>query len=304
MIRLKMEDIIETGGGRMKREEHDTEHLRERRTFRLPRYNEQKHLSQLLQHAKAWDGIETREAQLFSGCITMVLKKRSHPSRQESPRHSWKCKGGCSIPKKTVLVCGGGEKLWLAGWDLIWSPCSTDWTWRYMWFGQDRGERRTGLTSHPEREPESARYSSRNPEDVFHNHMAARSHQWMVVIMDYDMPQHGRFNQDRRREDQARRTRHTAPSQKKNVHTTKKPPAEASLTSSTTCQGIRWNGNERSTIPLRLYYYDPYETQSFVTSRIFLPLLKCKAACSVLKKPVNIILRRGSHTKLNENIAQ
>jgi hypothetical protein len=80
-----------------------------------------------------------------------------------------------------------------------------------MGFGQDRGERRTGLTSHPERQSEYARYSSRNSEKGFHNHMAVRSHQWMDVIMDNDMPVHGRINPDSRREDQARRTRHTAP---------------------------------------------------------------------------------------------
>jgi hypothetical protein len=45
--------------------------------------------------------------------------------------------------------------------------------------------------------------------------MAARSLQWIVVIMDYDMPQHGRFNEDSRREDQVRRMRHTAPSQRR-----------------------------------------------------------------------------------------
>jgi hypothetical protein len=41
----------------------------------------------------------------------------------------------------------------------------------------------------------------------------------MVVIMNYDMDDHGRHNLDRRRENQERGTRHTAPSQKKNVQT-------------------------------------------------------------------------------------
>jgi hypothetical protein len=43
----------------------------------------------------------------------------------------------------------------------------------------------------------------------------------MVVIMDYDMDDHGSYNADRRRENQERGTSHTAPSQKKNVQTTK-----------------------------------------------------------------------------------
>jgi hypothetical protein len=58
-------------------------------------------------------------------------------------------------------------------------------------------------------------------ENGFHNHVDARSCQWMVVIMDYDMDDHGSYNLDRRRENQGRGTRHTAPSQKKNVQTTK-----------------------------------------------------------------------------------
>jgi hypothetical protein len=68
----------------------------------------------------------------------------------------------------------------------------TDWTRCYMGFGQDRGERRTGLTSHPERQSQSARCFSKNPEIGFHNHIDARSCQWMVVIMDYDIADHGR----------------------------------------------------------------------------------------------------------------
>jgi hypothetical protein len=164
--------------------------------------------------------------------------KVSHPSRQETPCHPWRWKDAFSVTKKTVLVHGGVEKLWQAGWDMIWNPCSSDWTWRYVWFGQDRGERRTGLTSHSERKSESACYFSQNPEITFNNHVDARNCQWMVVIMDYDMADYGRYNPDRSRKSQERRTRHTAPSQKKSFQTTKKLPAETSVTSSTAWQGI------------------------------------------------------------------
>jgi hypothetical protein len=117
--------------------------------------------------------------------------------------HPWKCKDDYSITKKRVLVGGGVEKWWQAGWDTIWSRCSTDWTWHYMGVGQDRGERRTVLTSHPEGQPGS----SKGPEICVH--MDARSCQWMVVIMNYDMADYGRCIPDRRRENPERRTRHT-----------------------------------------------------------------------------------------------
>jgi hypothetical protein len=112
-----------------------------------------------------------------------------------------------------------------------------------MGFRQDRGEQRMGLTSQPERHSESALYSSKNSGNGRHDHMDARSCQWIVVIMDYDTDAHGRYNPGRRRENPERRTRHTAPSQKKNFQTTKKPPAETSVTSCTSCQGITWNRN-------------------------------------------------------------
>jgi hypothetical protein len=101
-------------------------------------------------------------------------------------------------------------------------------------------------------------------ENGFHNHMDARSSHCMDVIMDYDMVDHGSYNPDRRRENQERGTRHTSPSQKKNVQTTKQPPEESFVTSSTVCQRIGWNRNKRSTTLLWVYYYGPYKTQSFV----------------------------------------
>jgi hypothetical protein len=150
--------------------------------------------------------MEMKEAQLFLGCMTMALMKLSHPCRQEIPCHSWKCKEANSVLMKQIFVSGGVEKRWQAGWHMIWRPCSADRTWHYMRFSQDRGERRMGLTSHAERQSESACNFSKNPEDGFHNHMDARSCQWMVVIMDYDMADHGRYNPGRRRENQKRRT--------------------------------------------------------------------------------------------------
>jgi hypothetical protein len=68
-----------------------------------------------------------------------------------------------------------------------------------MGLGQDRGEQRTGLTyphftSHVERHSESVCSFPKNTENGFHNHVDARSCQWMVVIMDYDMEGHGRYN--------------------------------------------------------------------------------------------------------------
>jgi hypothetical protein len=154
------------------------------------------------------------------------------------------------------------------GWDLIWSPCSTDWTWRYMGLGQDSGDRRTGLISHRGgNEEESAQHSTKNSENGLHDHTDARSCQWMVVIMEYDTADNGTYNPDRRRKNQERITRHTAPSQKKSVQTTRKPPAKTSVTSSTACQGVTWNRNETRAALSALfgvYYYYPYESQSFV----------------------------------------
>jgi hypothetical protein len=74
----------------------------------------------------------------------------------------------------------------------------------------------------------------------------------MVVIMDYDMADHGRYNPDSSRKSQEGRPRHTAPSQKKNIQTTMKQPAEISVTPSTAWQGITKNRNKRSTVPLRV----------------------------------------------------
>jgi hypothetical protein len=95
----------------------------------------------------------------FSGCIIMVFTKLIRPSRQEIPCHSWKCKDAKSVSLKRMFVSGGVEIWWHAGWDMIWRPCSTDWTWQYMRFGQERGERRMGLTSHTEWQTEFVRYS-------------------------------------------------------------------------------------------------------------------------------------------------
>jgi hypothetical protein len=107
-----------------------------------------------------------------------------------------------------------------------------------MGFSKDRGERRMGLTSHGESQAESAQYSSKNSGNCHHGHKDARSCQWMVVIMENYMAENGKYNSDRRRKSQESGRRHTAPSQKKSVQTTKKPPAETSVPSSTACQGI------------------------------------------------------------------
>jgi hypothetical protein len=85
----------------------------------------------------------------------------------------------------------------------------------------------------------------------------------MFVIMDYDMADNGRYKPDRKREDQERRTRDTEPSQK-NIQTTKKPPAETSVTSATSCQHVGWNRNMKSMTLLLVYYCGPYESQSFI----------------------------------------
>jgi hypothetical protein len=55
----------------------------------------------------------------------------------------------------------------------------------------------------------------------------------MVVIMEYDTA-------DNRQEQEQSREKYKAhsTSQKKTVHTTKKPPAEISVTSSTACLGV------------------------------------------------------------------
>jgi hypothetical protein len=135
-----------------------------------------------------------------------------------------------------------------------------------MGFGQDRGEESMDLTSHPERQSECAQYSSRNAGNGHQDHT--------VVIMDYDVDDHGRFNPGRRRENQERRRRHTAPLQKKNFQTTKKPPAETYVTSSTSCRGITWNRDESGAALLRVYYCAPCEMQSSIYSGNSLPLLE------------------------------
>jgi hypothetical protein len=72
----------------------------------------------------------------------------------------------------------------------------------------------------------------------------------MVVIMENDMADSGTYNPDRRRKNQEKRTKYTAPSQKKSVQTTNKPPARTSLKSSTARKGITKNRKERSAAPL------------------------------------------------------
>ena len=127
------------------------------------------------------------------------------------------------------------------GWDVMWSPCSTDWTWRYTVFGMLRSERRMMVTSEHERKLESSRYSSTISGNCRQGHVDARICQWMVVIMKYDMADNLRYNRDRRRRNQKRRTTHRALSQKKSIQTNTKPPAETSITSTTACQGMTRN---------------------------------------------------------------
>jgi hypothetical protein len=82
-----------------------------------------------------------------------------------------------------------------------------------MGFGQDAGERRMGLTSHIE-----SQYSSKKSGNGHHVHMDARSCQWMVVKMQYDIADNGRCNPDRRRENEGRRTRLTGPRNHQQKH--------------------------------------------------------------------------------------
>jgi hypothetical protein len=83
----------------------------------------------------------------------------------------------------------------------------------------------------------------------------------------------------------------------KNIQTSKKPPAETFLTSSTACQGIGWNRNKRRTTPLEVYYYGTCESESFISQEISCHSWKFKATYSVPKKPVNIILRRADQSE-------
>jgi hypothetical protein len=69
----------------------------------------------------------------------------------------------------------------------------------------------------------------------------------MVVVIDYDTADNGRYNPDRSRNSQMRSTRDTPPSQKKSIQTMKKPQAETSVTSSAAGQGETWNINDRRT---------------------------------------------------------
>jgi hypothetical protein len=81
------------------------------------------------------------------------------------------------------------------------------------------------------------------------------------------MADYGTYNPDRRKMElePERRTSHTACSQKKSVQTMNKPPAETSVTSSTACQGITSNRNERSAGLLRgVLNYGPYEPQPII----------------------------------------
>jgi hypothetical protein len=77
---------------------------------------------------------------------------------------------------------------------------------------------------------------------------------WMPenFIMKYDMADNVRYDRDRRRRNQMRRTRCKALSQKKSIQTTMKPPAETSVTCYTAWQGITRNVNKRSSAPLRV----------------------------------------------------
>jgi hypothetical protein len=59
---------------------------------------------------------------------------------------------------------------------------------------QDIAGRRTGPFSRHE-----MRYSTKKSENGFHRHMDARSCRCMVVIMEYDMADNGRYNPDRRK---------------------------------------------------------------------------------------------------------
>jgi hypothetical protein len=137
------------------------------------------------------------------------------------------------------------------GWDVMWSPCYTDWTWDYTLFGLHRSEQRMRHTSRHERKLESAQYSSTNSGNCHQGHLDATICQWMVVIMKYDMADNLRYNLDRRRRNQKRRTTRKALPQKKSIQTTMKPLAETSITSSTACKGITRNANKRSTAPLK-----------------------------------------------------
>jgi hypothetical protein len=106
MTLLKIEDIIQTGSGSVKREVQGTQHLSKDRSD-YKETTSRNILLHLPQYAKASHGIEMTEAQLFSWCITVFLTKLIHPSRQEISCHSWKCKDVYSVTKNSVLVHGG-----------------------------------------------------------------------------------------------------------------------------------------------------------------------------------------------------
>ena len=95
-----------------------------------------------------------------------------------------------------------------------------------------------GLTSKPERQLESAQCSSEYSGNGRQSHVGTRSCQWMVVIMKYDMADNVRYNRDKRWRTQEKRTRHGTTWQKKSIQTTKKPPAETSVTSSAAFRGV------------------------------------------------------------------
>jgi type II secretory pathway component PulJ len=162
-----------------------------------------------------------------------------------------KAPAGTTLGKwKGVFVCGRVEKCGSFAWDVIWSPWSTDWTWSYMGFGQNRSEQRMGLTPQVDRQLECAQFSSKDSGNGHQDHMDARSCKWMDVIIKYDMADNVGYNRDRRRRNQERRTTPTAHSEKKSTQATVKPTAETSVTCSTAWKGTKRNRNKRSTAPL------------------------------------------------------
>jgi hypothetical protein len=136
---------------------------------------------------------------------------------------------------KGVFFHGGVQKWWQ-----YWMGLDVEHLYHWSGLARTRCKRITGITSHHERQ-----YSTKKSENGNHADIDAKRCQWMPVIMG-----EGTSNQERK-------TRSGAPSQNKRVQTTNRAQAETSVTSSTECQGITWNRNERSAALLGVYYHGP-----------------------------------------------
>jgi hypothetical protein len=154
-----------------------------------------------------------RQAQLLSGCITMVFWNSVIHLGKIVPVTPGSARILPLYPRRQCFSVAQLKNGGHAGWDVIWSSCFTDWTWRYMGFGQD------GAHLTPWKAIRICVLFLKEPRNLL-----SQSHVCQKSSVDGCHNGHGRFNTDSTREDQVRRTRHTAPLQKKNVQTTKKSP--------------------------------------------------------------------------------